>query len=63
MPLVRIDMWVGRTLEQKKELAEEITQVFMKQGTPRDAVHVIMRDVPKENWGIGGQLCSEKFPD
>ena len=63
MPLVRVDMWVGRTLEQKKELAEEITKVFISQGTPRDAVHIIMRDVSKENWGIGGQLCSEKFPD
>jgi len=56
-------MWVGRTLEQKKDLAEEITRVFIKQGTPRDAVHIIMRDVSKENWGIGGKLCSEKFPD
>ncbi|MFB0525920.1 MAG: 4-oxalocrotonate tautomerase family protein, partial [bacterium] len=32
-------------------------------GCPKEAVEVIIRDVPKHNWGIGGELSSEKFRD
>jgi len=28
-------------------------------GVPPDAVHIIIKDVPKHNWAIGGKLCSE----
>jgi phenylpyruvate tautomerase PptA (4-oxalocrotonate tautomerase family) len=26
-------------------------------------VQVMIRDVPKSNWGFGGELCSDLFPD
>ena len=60
MPVVIVEMWEGRTIEQKKQLAEDITSSFVKIGTPADAVHVVMKDNPKHNWAIGGKLASEK---
>ena len=60
MPVVTIDMWEGRTIEQKKQLAEGITGSFTKQGTPAEAVHIIINDHPKHNWASGGKLASEK---
>ncbi len=63
MPLVIVEMWEGRTIEQKKQLVEGITSVFVKSGTPVEAVQIILKDNPKHNWAIGGKLASEKFPD
>jgi len=60
MPVVIVEMWEGRTVEQKKQLAEGITASFVKIGTPADAVHIVMKDNPKHNWAIGGRLASEK---
>ena len=34
MPVVTIEMWEGRSIDQKKQLAEGITASFEKIGTP-----------------------------
>ena len=60
MPLVTVDMWEGRTVEQKKLLVEGITSVMTdKLGIPPEAVTIMIRDVPKHNWATGGKLSSE----
>ncbi len=60
MPVVTVEMWEGRTIEQKKQLVKGITSSFEKIGTPKEVVQVIIKDVPKHNWAIGGKLTSEK---
>ncbi len=59
MPIVRIEMWPGRTVEQKQELARVITDavVNIAKTTP-EATFVIFEDVPKENWSQAGVLAS-----
>lgn len=59
MPVVIVEMWEGRTHEQKKQLAKGLTDVFVKIGVPADAVHIILKDNPKSCWAQGGKLCSE----
>ncbi len=59
MPVVNVEMWDGRTIEQKKILIEGITAAFCKIGVPAEAVHIIINDIPKCNWGTGGKLASE----
>ena len=59
MPVVIVEMWEGRTIEQKKQLAEGITSALVKTGSPEEAVHIIMKDNPKHNWAIGGKLASD----
>ena len=61
MPLIRVEMWPGRTHAQKQELARVITEavVTIAHTTP-EATTVIFQDVPKENWAIGGVLASDK---
>ncbi len=60
MPIVRIEMWPGRTQAQKRELARAITEAVcnIAQTTP-DATIVIFRDVERENWAQSGRLASE----
>ena len=60
MPVVTVEMWEGRTIEQKKQLAEGITSSFEKIGVPKEVVQIIIKDVPKYNWAIGGKLASEE---
>jgi len=60
MPVVTVEMWEGRTIEQKKQLAEGITSSLVKIGVPQEAVHIIIKDNPKHNWAIGGKLASER---
>ena len=51
MPFVRIDLFEGRTLEQKKALAKEITAAVVKNtGAPQSAVHVIINDMPEGSY-------------
>ncbi len=59
MPVVIVEMWEGRTLEQKRQLIESITEDFVKIGTRREAVQIILKDNAKHNWAIAGKLASE----
>ncbi len=60
MPVVIVELWEGRTIEQKKKLIEGITTAFAGIGVPAEALHIILNDVPKHNWATGGKLASEK---
>ena len=59
MPVVIVEMWEGRTIEQKKQLVEGITAAFTKIGTRPEALQIILKDNPKHNWGKAGKLASE----
>lgn len=60
MPIYRIEMLEGRTVEQKKKLAEEITRISVEVlgGSPA-SVNVVITDVKRENWATGGMLWNE----
>lgn len=60
MPIVRIEMWPGRTEAQKAELARVITEALVTIAhTKPEAVIIIFEDIPKENWAQGGVLASQ----
>ena len=63
MPIVKIEMWTGRTHAQKTELARVITEamVTIAHTTP-EATIIIFEDVAKENWATGGVLASDVKP-
>ena len=59
MPVITVEMWEGRTIDQKKKLVEGITSVLVNMGVPAEATTVIIKDNPRHNWGMGGKLASE----
>ncbi len=59
MPVVIVEMWEGRSVDQKRRLVSGITEAFVQIGVPAEAVQVVIQDVPKHNWGMGGRLASE----
>ena len=64
MPIIRVEMFAGRTEQQKRALVRELTDAFVNAagGTP-ESVNVVITDGDKSDWGAGGELCSDKFPD
>ena len=57
MPFVRIDLFEGRTLEQKKALAKEVTEAVVRNtGAPQSAVHVIINDMPEGTYFPQGEM-------
>jgi 4-oxalocrotonate tautomerase len=59
MPVVIVEMWEGRTSEQKETLIKGITRAFEEIGTKAEALHIVIHDVPKSNWGMKGQQASK----
>ncbi|MBX9959688.1 MAG: 4-oxalocrotonate tautomerase [Burkholderiaceae bacterium] len=61
MPTIRVDMFEGRTPEQKREFVKAITEATVKTlGSSPEAVDVIITDIKKSDWATGGVLWSEK---
>ena len=55
MPVVRVTFYEGRSVTQKRQIAEAITDALVRvAGSKRDAVNVIFENIAKEDWVIGG---------
>jgi 4-oxalocrotonate tautomerase len=61
VPVVKVNVWSGISLENKKKIVEGITKVLEDIGVPKEATTVIISEEPKENWASGGKLHSERF--
>lgn len=62
MPVVIVEMWHGRTEEQKEKLIEGITKAFADISVPSEHLHIIIHDVPKCNWGTRGKPATKMKP-
>ena len=61
MPTYHIELFEGRTPEQKRKLVEEVTRVTTEVlGSAPESVDIIITDVKRENWATGGKLWSEQ---
>lgn len=60
MPMIRIEMYEGRTIDQKRACAEAVTRAFIDTcgGVP-EAVSIIFYDVAKSDWAAAGRLASD----
>ena len=57
---VSVDAFEGRSIAAKRELYREIVERLEPLGIPRDHVSIVVRDIPRTNWGIrGGQAASD----
>lgn len=61
MPVVTVQLFEGRTLEQKRRLVKAITDAMVEHAAARpDALHVVLQEIPKDNWGRAGVLGSDR---
>jgi 4-oxalocrotonate tautomerase len=55
MIFLKITMLIGRTVEQKTKLIEQLTQAAYRHlEEPLEDVRVIIFDIPATDWGVGG---------
>ena len=54
-------MWEGRRLEQKRQLARELTEVLVRvAGCDESTVRVVPSEYSHEDWALGGVLESDR---
>lgn len=59
MPTIRVELFEGRTEDQKAQLASRLTDACVDVlGGTRAAVDVLFVDIQKHNWATGGVLWS-----
>lgn len=64
MPVVRVEMWEGRSVEQKRQLVESLSRETARiTGCSLESIYVIIQDVPRTNWGSGGELVAIRDGD
>ena len=60
MPLAQIHILEGRTEDQKRALIEKVTQAIVDAlGSKPEQIRVVITDVPRTNWGIGGKSAKD----
>ena len=63
MPIVQIHMLEGRTTEERRALAERMTDAICETiGAERERVRIIMNDMPRDEYAVGGKLvCDQDY--
>ena len=60
MPAIHVELFEGRTLDQKRAFVEAVTRATCETlGAKPESVDIIFYDVKRENWANGGKLCSD----
>ncbi len=61
MPFITVQVFEGRTVDEKRKLASEVTKaVCSSLGVPPETVRITISDLPKENLSVGGTLFIDK---
>lgn len=63
MPTIRVELFEGRTVDQKRALAQALTEACVRTlgGSP-DGIDVVFCDVARHDWATGGRLWSDAAP-
>ncbi|MEO1191532.1 MAG: tautomerase family protein [Pseudomonadota bacterium] len=62
MPIIRVELFPGRTRAQKRALVHELTDAFVRTaGGKPEGVQVVITEVEPADWGSGGVLVADKL--
>jgi 4-oxalocrotonate tautomerase len=61
MPIIRLEMHPGRTLDQKRAFVREVTRVVVETlNCPPESVDVVINEIAREDWAKAGKLVADK---
>jgi 4-oxalocrotonate tautomerase len=59
--MIRVEMFPGRSADQKRALVRELTDAFVRTaGGKPEAIHVVISEVAASDWAVAGELLSER---
>jgi 4-oxalocrotonate tautomerase len=63
MPIIRVELLKGRSVEQKREFAEVVTREAARilKCSPQ-VIDIVFCDTELTDWATGGRLASDKQP-
>ena len=61
MPLIEVTLAEGRSPEKLRALISKLTDAVVETGVAKkEAVRVILREVPKSHWAAGDETLAER---
>jgi 4-oxalocrotonate tautomerase len=61
MPLIEVTLAEGRSPEKLRALISKLTEAVVETGVAKkEAVRVILREVPKSHWAAGDETLAER---
>ena len=61
MPILQVELLKGRTIEQKRAMAEKVTQALVETvNCKQEDVKIIIREMEREDYATGGVLMADK---
>ena len=61
MPLIEVTLAEGRSPEKLRALISKLTEAVVESGVAKkEAVRVILREVPKSHWAAGDETLAER---
>jgi 4-oxalocrotonate tautomerase len=61
MPTINVQLFEGRTLEQKRAFVKAVTEATVRTlGASAESVDIIIHECKRENWATAGKLWSEQ---
>jgi 4-oxalocrotonate tautomerase len=61
MPVIQVTLLKGRNIEQKRKLAQRMTDAIVEEaGAKRESVTVTFIEVSREDYASGGVLMADK---
>jgi len=61
MPIIHVNMFEGRTVDQKRKLVVAMTDAVVKSlDVKPDAVRIILHDIPRHHIAVAGVLASDE---
>lgn len=64
MPTIRVELFEGRTVEQKRALAAALTEATVRTiGGSADSVDILFFDLKPHDWSTAGRLWSDRLAE
>lgn len=61
MPTINVQLFEGRTLEQKRAFVKAITEATVQTlGATPESVDIIIHELKQEDWATAGRLWSDQ---
>ncbi|HWU97825.1 MAG TPA: 4-oxalocrotonate tautomerase [Oxalicibacterium sp.] len=60
MPTINVQLFEGRTLEQKRAFVKAVTEATVATlGSSAESVDILITELKREDWATGGKLWSD----